>query len=154
MYIKIVSLIITLIAGELFAYGTQSPSDPIFLFVSNNPFVVLLRLALAGLLVTIAFRKAFKYKISRNLILILGTLLSIFGLFSMTSQFMIDTFSTYIKLCDFMMMACLGLTTTAATLAMPARRSFQIKKTRLYRFQHNLALKLNEPNQGQQKSAF
>ncbi len=154
MYIKIVSLIIILIAGELFAYGTQSPSDPIFLFVSNNPFVVLLRLVLAGLLVTIAFRKVFKYKISRSLTLALGALLSLFGLLGMTSQFMNDTFYTYFKLCDFMMLACVGLSTTAATLAMSAQRSLQLKKTRLYKFQHDLALKLNEPSRGQQKSAF
>lgn len=153
MYIKMVSLVLATCVAELFAYGLQAPSDPMFLFISNSPAVVLLRLLLAAVLVFIAFRGRFNHRESRSAAKVIGIALACLGIVGMYSQPIINFFSDYIKVCDFMLMVSFGLALVIASLTLPTRqRSLYSKKSRLYRLQHFLAIKFSNPKQ--QKSAF
>jgi len=64
----------------LYVFSTLIPNDPFFYLISSNFGIVILRSATSLLLLSLAFKKGFYYKMARPACLWLAATLSAFGL--------------------------------------------------------------------------
>lgn len=117
MIIKLISLVLVLCSVELFIVGLQSPSDPLFLIVSNNPFFVSLRMLLLLAAVTLAFKSRFRYKISRDAAALAGTFLMIVGASGMMSQTITSQLNGFINYLDFWSLFLIGVVYNLSALS-------------------------------------
>jgi hypothetical protein len=122
-------MILMVCSAELALIGLQNPNDLLLLVVSNNPFIIVLRLLLVLGALVLAFKKRFEYKYSREIVGGIGALLMIFGICGMFSQAIADDLSVYIKYLDFWMFCLFGLVFTLASLTLqPGSRQLNAQK--------------------------
>lgn len=62
MTTKITALTMSVCAAVLYLFSWTSPNDPLFFFVSNNSFIAIARLLVAGGLIWLSYKKRFHFK--------------------------------------------------------------------------------------------
>lgn len=80
MTLKATALLTSACAAGLCLFSLQAPNDPFFFFVSSSFLVVIVRLALAAVLVNLAFQQKFMYLKAHKAATVFGALLIVFGL--------------------------------------------------------------------------
>lgn len=144
MVVKLLSVVVAICVGELFVLGVQAPGDPLFLFISNSPVVVAIRLILVATALIISFKKSFVYYFSRSAVGAVGLFLVFIGTMGAISQTISDEFGVYLKVLDFILLMVTGLVFCLATLSYPARRRQLVwRRLLLRRMPKPLALKLS-----------
>lgn len=129
MVIKLISLILVLCSVELFIVGLQSPSDPLFLIISSNPFAISIRMLLLLAAVILAFKTRFKYRISRDITALVGSFLIIFSASGMMSQTITNEMNGFLNYLDFWLLFLIGVVYNLSALSYQFnRRHLSLKK--------------------------
>jgi hypothetical protein len=137
---KFISVVLFIFAITVLVFRSNG-ADPIFLFVSSNLQIDILRLALVSLVLSVSIqnyisstrlRKSFKY---------FGLALAAFGLFGLMNLQVESFFYNYLKTLDFMVMAELGITMMILSLTapstMPHKKPAKTAKSYLLRSQNS-----------------
>jgi hypothetical protein len=123
MVLKIISIALALCAAELFLINLQAPSDPLYMIISNNPYFVSIRMLLILAAVGVAFKSHFKYRLTRNSVTVLGSLLLILGTLGAVSQSVTVMFSSFMMYLDFWLIFLIGTVFSIAALSYPSKNA-------------------------------
>lgn len=154
MIIKLIAAGIVLCVGLLFLLGMESSSDPLFLIISDNPIVVVLRMAITLGAVVVAFRGRFIYDLSQKIAGVLGACLigaGILGTFSHTIAYGLDR---YIKTYDYFVIFELGVVFLLAAASYQAGRKRLVPLRLLDRLSLFWSSTLHGTKQSKQKRAY
>jgi len=109
MVSKLISIVLLACIGELIAVNVSSSSDLTFLFFSNNPIIIVLRLALALMIIIAMFGNLLRTTKLRYLFGAIGIFLIIIGSMGMFSNSIDYAWYPFLKIMDFMMLFLCGV---------------------------------------------